>query len=202
MTSVSASSTISRSALRRWIEQAKTYVSPERDSGTLVPRTKNWKRLLRPFARKLVVVAEVGGTSAEIAPVIGPSVKGALKALSQVLSSVETHYQNQDNIVHLREKLQSLEERLVDYCPTSENVALLVRCLVSTQRTLEELLSASSLDHDHVASAIAQCERDVSFFLDEFSASPFILRSHPILISSTPTSPGSWAYRDAGSGPA
>lgn len=80
-----------RSRLSRLFNLTKKFdgkVSVEEDSGTVVP-TKRWTQFLRPLARKAAALAEVGGSVAEVAPIVGSSVKGALDAVAKVLTILE-----------------------------------------------------------------------------------------------------------------
>ncbi|TEB37966.1 hypothetical protein FA13DRAFT_1725592 [Coprinellus micaceus] len=130
---------------------------------------RGWRAFLRPFARKMTPIADVGASIAEAVPVLGAPLKGSLDALTKTLKIIEQRFQNHEGIEGLLQKLQDVRAHM-EMFRGSERAEWLHWRLECVERDLNTLMGANILDHGHVSTAISQCEKDVAFFLGQFAA--------------------------------
>ncbi|KAJ3526788.1 hypothetical protein NMY22_g10028 [Coprinellus aureogranulatus] len=153
------------SALLHRITWFQGGVSVQSTSDSVVPLKTRFQGRFRVLCRKAVPLADVGASIAGTVPVFGETVKGALEASLKIQRMFERRLQNVEAIDRLVAKLRVLEQQIDSYSQ-SRHARWLIRCLNDTQKVLSELLrTGSTLDYEHVASSIRECEQDISDFI-------------------------------------
>lgn len=81
-----------KSSFRRILSRVSLLKANGKLSGhpdARVSTKRGWKAFLRPFARKMTPIADVGASIAEAVPVLGAPLKGSLDALTKTLKIIE-----------------------------------------------------------------------------------------------------------------